>query len=32
LGDVDEILKVRYLGGQAELTDQAIVTLVATYG
>lgn len=30
--DVDEILKAHYLGGQAELADQAIVKLVAQYG
>jgi integrase len=30
--DVDEILKAHYLGGQAELADQAIVKLVAAYG
>jgi integrase len=30
--DVDEILKAHYLGGQAELAEQAIVKLVATYG
>jgi integrase len=29
--DVDEILKAHYLGGQAELADQAIVKLVAAY-
>jgi integrase len=32
LRDVDEILKTRYFGGQAELADQAIVKLVAVYG
>lgn len=30
--DVDEILKAHYLGGQAELADQAIVKMVAKYG
>jgi len=30
--DVDEILKAHYLGGQAELADQAIVKYVAAYG
>jgi integrase len=30
--DVDEILKAHYLGGQAELAEQAIVKLVAVYG
>jgi integrase len=30
--DVDEILKAHYLGGQAELADQAIVKLVARFG
>ena len=30
--DVDEILKAHYLGGQAELADQAIIKLVAQYG
>jgi integrase len=30
--DVDEILKAHYLGGQAELAEQAIVKLVATFG
>jgi len=30
--DVDEILKAHYLGGQAELADQAIVKLVAAFG
>jgi len=30
--DVDEILKAHYLGGQAELAEQAIVKLVAAYG
>jgi integrase len=30
--DVDEILKAHYLGGQAELADQAIVRYVAAYG
>jgi integrase len=30
--DVDEILKAHYLGGQAELADQAIVKYVAQYG
>jgi hypothetical protein len=30
--DVDEILKAHYLGGQAELTDQAIVKMVTRYG
>jgi integrase len=29
--DVDEILKAHYLGGQAELADQAIVKYVAAY-
>jgi integrase len=29
--DVDEILKAHYLGGQAELAEQAIAKLVATY-
>jgi integrase len=29
--DVDEILKAHYLGGQAELAEQAIVKLVAAY-
>jgi integrase len=30
--DVDEILKAHYLGGQAELAEQAIVKLVAAFG
>nr|WP_249132785.1 tyrosine-type recombinase/integrase [Bradyrhizobium diazoefficiens] len=30
--DVDEILKAHYLGGQAELVEQAIVKLVAAFG
>jgi integrase len=30
--DVDEILKAHYLGGQAELADQAIVKYVTAYG
>jgi integrase len=30
--DVDEILKAHYLGGQADLAEQAIVKLVAAYG
>jgi len=30
--DVDEILKAHYLGGQAELAEQAIVKLVAVFG
>ncbi|OSJ36770.1 integrase [Bradyrhizobium japonicum] len=30
--DVDEILKAHYLGGQAELAEQAHVKLVAAYG
>jgi integrase len=30
--DVDEILKAHYLGGQAELAEQAIVKLGAAYG
>jgi integrase len=30
--DVDEILKAHYLGGQAELAEQAIIKLVAAYG
>jgi integrase len=30
--DVDEILKAHYLGGQAELAEQAIVKLVAQFG
>ena len=30
--DVDEILKAHYLGGQADLAEQAIVKLVATFG
>ena len=30
--DVDEILKAHYLGGQADLAEQAIVKLAAKYG
>ena len=30
--DVDEILKAHYLGAQAELAEQAIVKIMATYG
>jgi integrase len=30
--DVEEILKAHYLGGQAELADQAIVKMVAKFG
>jgi integrase len=30
--DVDEILKAHYLGGQADLAEQAIVKLVAAFG
>ena len=32
LKDVEVILEANYLGGQAELADQAIVKLVAQYG
>ena len=30
--DVDEVPKAHYLGGQAELAEQAIVKLVAAFG
>jgi hypothetical protein len=30
--DVDDILKAHYLGGQAELADQAIVKYAAAHG